>query len=262
MTSNFSETSQAKRQRADPGLSERVAEAMFKAVCERVLQDAAKSNIDPEHIARVFQAAHAESDRAASLLVAALCDDILGSMFKSHLRLPKKRAVEDMLRPSGLLGTADSRMKMAAALGWITPQTYADIDLIRKIRNIFAHKIDASSFDHPSIGGLVTAMSARELSALVIVNRQLSIDVKLSNLRHMFLGRAVLLVFRLVVECVVFPIAQRNGTSGVEVLGSAGFDGLPEDLRQMQFAAVDILFSVIPELAIHSAALNSLSSEQ
>jgi DNA-binding MltR family transcriptional regulator len=79
-----------------------------------------------------------QADRGTALLASAWVDDTLATLVKSEL-LPDKEIVEDTFRPDGALGTFASRIKIAYLMGLIDKSTKSDLDLIRRIRNEFAH---------------------------------------------------------------------------------------------------------------------------
>ncbi len=93
----------------------------------------------------------AETDRACAVLGAALLDARLEILYKRRMR----RFQEDLLSNNGALGTFSARIRVARALAWISDDAYHDLDLIRKIRNEFAHNFDhALSFQDQSIASM------------------------------------------------------------------------------------------------------------
>lgn len=83
-----------------------------------------------------FTGLKGESDRAAAVLGAAFLDALLDKALRKRL-LPSldKNAFEN----NGPLATFASRTTITHALGWIDADTKADLDLVRRIRNEFAH---------------------------------------------------------------------------------------------------------------------------
>jgi hypothetical protein len=79
-----------------------------------------------------------QGDRGAALLASAWVDDTLATLVKSEL-LRDKEVVKDMFRADGALGSFASRIKIAYLMGLIDKFTKHDLDLIRRIRNDFAH---------------------------------------------------------------------------------------------------------------------------
>jgi DNA-binding MltR family transcriptional regulator len=100
-------------------------------------------------IAGLFASLKVESDRASIILAAAFLDSFLGDCmarrFSGHFD-------GDLFRGDGALGTFSRRISMARALGWIHEDTASDLDIVRKIRNDFAHDYDHTlSFSTDSV---------------------------------------------------------------------------------------------------------------
>jgi DNA-binding MltR family transcriptional regulator len=91
-----------------------------------------------------------ESNRGAVLVGVAYLDDLLIRLFKARLRLTETLS-EDLFESSGPLFTLSSRIKVAYSLGWIGPETFRDLNLLRKIRNDFAHLHIPITFEDPSV---------------------------------------------------------------------------------------------------------------
>jgi hypothetical protein len=79
-----------------------------------------------------------ESDRAAAVLGASLLDARLEDVFRTNLATNH----DLLLGRSGPLSTFSSRINLAFALRWIDADTSHDLDIIRDIRNDFAHHLD------------------------------------------------------------------------------------------------------------------------
>jgi len=79
-----------------------------------------------------------ETDRAAAVLGAALLDVRLEDVFRAKLAANH----DALLGRSGPLATFSSRINLAFALQWIDQDTALDLNVIRDIRNDFAHHLD------------------------------------------------------------------------------------------------------------------------
>ena len=80
-----------------------------------------------------------ETDRGAALVGAALLDQQLLKILKSHF-LDKKESLDLLEGGSAPLGTFSSRIKACYCLGLISELEHKELQLIRKIRNEFAHQ--------------------------------------------------------------------------------------------------------------------------
>lgn len=98
---------------------------------------------------------HGESDRSAALLAAALLDAQLESLFRARLKYHQDR----LLGFDGPLATFSTRIKVARALGWIDEEVESDLDLIRNIRNRFAHSFEQDlTFEDAEIRGWCSSL--------------------------------------------------------------------------------------------------------
>ncbi len=91
-----------------------------------------------------------ESDRGCVLSAAAFLENELGNLLKSVLVKDDKLS-KDLFEGYGPLGTFSSRIDLAYGLGYIAPLQRRDLHLIRKIRNIFAHRTGEVTFDDNDI---------------------------------------------------------------------------------------------------------------
>jgi DNA-binding MltR family transcriptional regulator len=98
---------------------------------------------------------HGESDRSAALLAAALLDAQLESLFRARLKHHQDR----LLGFDGPLASFSTRIKMARALDWIDEEVERDLDVIRNIRNRFAHSFEQNlTFEDVEIEGWCSSL--------------------------------------------------------------------------------------------------------
>lgn len=94
-----------------------------------------------------------ETDRGAALVGAALLDKQLHGLLLSHF-LDKKESLELLEGGSAPLGTFSARIKVTFCLGLITDLEHGELQLIRKIRNEFAHQPHGLTFQNGKISSL------------------------------------------------------------------------------------------------------------
>jgi hypothetical protein len=110
------------------------------------------SEPDYENTLRIINDPQADP-RVIAVVAASFCEDYLGRMVRTQL--PglttdlRKRMFEN-----GMLSQSSERAQMARALGLINADCHADLSLIAKIRNLFAHNIYVASFDHKDVADL------------------------------------------------------------------------------------------------------------
>jgi mannitol operon repressor len=84
-----------------------------------------------------------ETERGAALAAAAVLDELLGRTIAGFL-IPNKGSNALLDGFNAPLGTFSARIACAYALGLLTEKEYKECELIRKIRNEFAHQIKVS----------------------------------------------------------------------------------------------------------------------
>jgi mannitol operon repressor len=113
----------------------------------------------------------AESERGEVLISAAMIDDLLMRTVAAFLieGASANRLLSGFNAP---LGTLSARIEMAAALGLISDDEHHDANIIRKVRNEFAHNLPVS-FDNPRIRQSCAALrlSAKDYGDVIVPPR-------------------------------------------------------------------------------------------
>lgn len=100
-----------------------------------------------------------ESDRAAAVLGGAKLDLMLKEIIRKFL-IPIDGAREELLENDGPLGTFSARTKMVYRLGLLQRDFVRALDLVRKIRNDFAHEVSGVQFDASPHRDRVTTLAS------------------------------------------------------------------------------------------------------
>jgi DNA-binding MltR family transcriptional regulator len=105
------------------------------------------------NLTEYFRLLRKETDRGCAMIVAALLDDKLAQLLRTCMIQDAKYGEEiaSFFRGSEPLGSFSSRIKLAHYLNLISRQVRQDLDIIRKIRNDFGHKLEFEDFNTPSI---------------------------------------------------------------------------------------------------------------
>lgn len=103
---------------------------------------------------------HDESSMVLAL--ATFVEDTLGRLLLAYFRTCKasKDLVEGFNAPLGTLGT---RTKAAYAFGLLTKEQYQDIEILRKVRNHFAHSWEGVSLTRCDIQSMIGQLSGYTL---------------------------------------------------------------------------------------------------
>lgn len=80
---------------------------------------------------------HNESDRGAAILSGSFAEHALGQYLKFRIR--DKKVADELFNAMGPLSSFSQRIAIAYAFDLISPAQYKDFEIIRKVRNHFAH---------------------------------------------------------------------------------------------------------------------------
>jgi DNA-binding MltR family transcriptional regulator len=96
------------------------------------------------------------SDRALGIIAASLVEihltKLIEQAFIAETRSGSRGTVrERMFQSSGPLGTFSTKIRLAYLMGMIGEELFKNLDIMKEIRNRFAHRTEIGSFDHPEI---------------------------------------------------------------------------------------------------------------
>jgi len=99
-----------------------------------------------------------QDDRAMVLSLATFLEDTLGRLLLAYLRTCKatKELVDGFNAPLGPFGT---RIKAAYAFGLVTEEQFKDMEVLRKVRNHFAHDWEGVTLARNDISALIGQLS-------------------------------------------------------------------------------------------------------
>ena len=106
----------------------------------------------------MIESFNAESDRGAAVLAGSYAENSLGMFLESFIVDPAPS--ERLFGSNGSLSTFSQRIDFAQAFGHLSKQMCAELHLIRKIRNHFAHHPKASSFSESPVREWATSFTA------------------------------------------------------------------------------------------------------
>jgi hypothetical protein len=125
----------------------------FKALLKGDVNAATLANLEAE--------LYGASDRARAVLLASFVENALERYLKTKLRptFPSSdyRHIFGFEAP---LGSFSAKIKVAFAFNWYGPDTLHDLDLIRELRNGFAHSRNTFEFVTPEIAAVCRELRA------------------------------------------------------------------------------------------------------
>jgi mannitol operon repressor len=91
-----------------------------------------------------------ESDRGCAIIGGAMIDQSLSKLIAKYL-IDDQPAVDELLEPHGRPSSVYTRVSLAYCLGLVMKNQVKDIIVISRIRNYFAHNLDAASFENEEV---------------------------------------------------------------------------------------------------------------
>lgn len=107
-----------------------------------------------------------ESDRACAVLGPAVLDSQLYHLLKDYFVNDPTKTEKLFEGPAGPAANFSSRINLAYALGFISPDELYDLNIIRKIRNKFAHELHGLTFSIQHISDLCRKLKYPDKAAL------------------------------------------------------------------------------------------------
>lgn len=92
-----------------------------------------------------------ESDRGCALVAAAYLENEMTELLKRFFVTQGSKATKALFDFNGPVGTFSSKIRLSLALGLIPEEIQSALDLIRNLRNDFAHLHEPLNFESPTI---------------------------------------------------------------------------------------------------------------
>lgn len=102
-----------------------------------------------------FQELGTESDRGVTILASVWIENLLERKLRSLFKEGSSAARRKLFELNGPFSSFSSKILAAYSLGWINSDTFHDINLIRKIRNQFAHDLHGLDLESAKIRKLI-----------------------------------------------------------------------------------------------------------
>lgn len=107
---------------------------------------------------RFMRLLNGQDERIMVLSLAAFLEEALGRLLLAYFRDCK--ATRDLVEGfNAPLGTLSSRIKAAYSFGLATEDQFKDMEILRKVRNLFAHTWEGISFERNEIAAMVGQLS-------------------------------------------------------------------------------------------------------
>ena len=102
-----------------------------------------------------FDEFRSESDRGATILASVWIDKLLERKLNALFTEGNSSTRRKLYDLNGPFSSFSSKVLAAYSLGWIDSEIFDDINLVRKIRNKFAHELHGIDLESPKIRLLI-----------------------------------------------------------------------------------------------------------
>ena len=100
-----------------------------------------------EYAAILYESFENEGERTILIVGVAYLDSALETLLRNYF-VDRPTRVKSLLRQDGPLGSFKARMDLAYCLGLLTDEEHHDLNILRQVRNDFAHNPKACLDDH------------------------------------------------------------------------------------------------------------------
>jgi DNA-binding MltR family transcriptional regulator len=111
------------------------------------LRGMSRQEFDPEKSQRFLAELQSANDRTFAIVWGALLDECMTSFVRKKIRFLKSEDRKLLMQQGGMLSDQKRRCLVSYMAGWITERQYNDLELIRTLRNAFAHTPTEISFE-------------------------------------------------------------------------------------------------------------------
>lgn len=161
---------------------------------------------------RLNQEFRRESDRGCAILSACLIEEALLSVFSKVLPEGEKTSRQFMSR-----GRLTQGVKNAAALGLIREPLVGNLELIIKVRNVFAHKLlDGLTFESPEIRSHAMQLTLPNLDNTSEASRKRIEEVSRERYMEVF-GFAIASLERIRMIAERYPVYEELPSALIEI---------------------------------------------
>lgn len=109
------------------------------------------SDTIPDDAVPIFEEIEAQNDRSAAIVAVSFVETALRATIETEWGIQSETARERLFKGSGPLATFSAKIEIGSAAGILGPRTRGDLNLIRKVRNEFAHFLKPIAFTTPHV---------------------------------------------------------------------------------------------------------------
>lgn len=122
----------------------------------------------PADVKVILDSLDKQSDRAAALVAGGLLDTALERLIRHSLKVKDRELVNQLFQQRGPMGDLHSKIIVATAFGVVKPEVSAELNIIRSVRNVFAHATANLTFETPEISEAIERSALARIFAQAI----------------------------------------------------------------------------------------------
>lgn len=126
----------------------------------KALKKHLKERPSEEELEALFQSMQRDGPRGCAVVASAMVEDVLNGAILDRCVSLNKDEHSRLFEASGPLSTFSSKIAIAYAFGIIGPKTRHDLNLLREIRNAFAHAMRSITFDTKEVVDMLKNFNA------------------------------------------------------------------------------------------------------
>jgi hypothetical protein len=157
----------------------------------------------PEDASEIFQEIETQTDRSAAIIAATFVETTLRAAIETEWNIPSNSVRERIFKGYAPLSSFSAKIEIGSVIGLFGPKTHGDLNLIRKIRNEFAHFLNPLSFKTPHVERLCEQLQLRKEMAVPDGS-------EVNRYRFVEACKTIIFVFSIRVEELEHPSRDRS----------------------------------------------------
>lgn len=226
-------------------VTDEAVDVALRAMRDHFRQSVGDLELYETELSNFFKSLTAESSRALAVVAFSYIDEKLATLMRQHLNAEISGGLDSLFGGFGPLSTASARIKIAASLRWLSPLTYRHLEIIRKIRNEFAHRPFLDTFDESPVRDFLGQFKPVEKFLWDSMAESL-LPYEAVSRRQLFHMRAAMTCARMIEEVATSPKAISMGLSP-GALHQDGFEAVPQPFKELVRASLNVVTYVVPK---------------
>ena len=157
----------------------------------------------PEDASEIFHEIETQTDRSAAIVAGSFVEATLRAAIETQWNIPSNSVRERIFKGYAPLSSFSAKIEIGSVIGLFGPKTRCDLNLIRKVRNEFAHFLHPLSFTTPHIARLCEQLLLRR-------DIQISDGCEVNRYRYVETCKTFIFIFSIWVEELERPSRDKS----------------------------------------------------